>query len=725
MGTPWAKSTPSSRIGKDRGAATRPSAALRRPGPRCVWGTATPNDRPPVRANRLAASGSHKEETDGRGRTPRTPHATAIATPLSVAFPDTRGSTAPARAVAARAGLAAALLALGGLLSRVIARLCRALPCMAAGVAAAVPVLVSTVHAVRAGWEPAGDDGIIVTRAWDVLTAHSPLIGQYSESGLVTGQVVHSPGPLLYWLLALPARFGSPASIALTMGVMNTLAIVGCVALARRRGGLVLMFATAAAIALMCQALSSESLHDVWNPAAGLFPFLLLIFLCWSLACGDHRLLPLTVLVASFVTQTHLTYVVPTAGMLAVALGGLIAAAVRRRRAKSIGEPGFDLQRARAPVWRWVVAAVLVAGICWAAPAIDEIEGHPGNLTLIVQTAGNRGATLGAGIGWNAVVRAVGWQPWWLSVPPTAWSHKNDVRATPTSVATDSTLALLAALGLLAAAGFLRRRANLGAAALIGLALCASLDAIVAQTPSVPLLAATTGYTTWWGAMVGLWVWLVLAWSLWLSLRWLALASARLWGGLVSWTWRLPAGSIRAACVVGSLACLGGIVVTGAAVAATQKPDSHASQYRPITAIAARLDQVVPAGQTVRLSLGASDISTQPIEPAVRYFLVRHGDLVLANGSHQRLGYYYELERRPYRWLVVIANGSRHRKHMMLAITVHFSDAWGRHAFSAWVARVGPGRALELPRHRSTTTVADRSADRREARRARVSRRIR
>ena len=646
---------------------------------------------------------------------------------MSVAFPDTRGSAAPARAAAARAGLAAALLALRGLLSRVIARLCRALPWLAAGVAAAVPVLVSTVHAVSAGWQPAGDDGIIVTRAWDVLTAHSPLIGQYSESGLVTGQVVHSPGPLLYWLLALPARFGSPASIAVTMGAMNTLAIVGCVALARRRGGLVLMFATAAAIALMCQALSSESLHDVWNPAAGLFPFLLLIFLCWSVACGDHRLLPLTVLVASFVTQTHLTYVVPTAGMLAVALGGLIAGAVSRRRSKPAEEqPGSAFQRARAPVWRWVVAAVLVAGVCWAAPAIDEIEGHPGNLTLIVQTAGNRGATLGAGIGWNAVVRAVGWQPWWLSVPPTAWSHKNDVRATPTSLETDSTLALLAALGLVAIAGFLRRRADLGAAALIGLALWASLDAIVAQTPSVPLLAATTGYTTWWGAMVGLWVWLVLAWSLWLSLRWLALASVRLRGAVVSWTSRLPARSIRAACAVGSLACLGGVVATGAAVAATQKPDSHANQYRPIAAIAARLDQVVPAGQTVRLSLGPSDMSTQPMEPAVRYFLVRHGDRVLANGSHQRLGYYYELEHRPYQWLVVIANGSRHRKHMTRAITVHFSDAWGRHVFSAWVARVGPGGALELPRRPgTTTTAADRSPGRREARRARVRRRIR
>ena len=169
------------------------------------------------------------------------------------------------------------------------------------------------------------------------------------------------------------------------------------------------------------------------------------------------------------------------------------------------------------------------------------------------------------------------------------------------------------------------------------------------------------------------------------------------------------------------------IVATARAVAATQQPDSHANQYRPIAAIAAGLDRVVPAGQTVRLTLGPSDMSTQPIEPAVRYSLVRHGDRVLANGSHQRLGYYYELEGRPYGWFVVIANGSQHRKHMLRAVTVRFSDAWGRHVFSAWVARVGPRHVLELPRRPHSTTAArmDRSADRREAHRALLRRRIR
>ena len=128
---------------------------------------------------------------------------------MSVAWPGTRDTP---RAPYARGRLAPALLPLGSRLRPLAALLSRVVPCVATGVAAATPVIVSTAHAIRAGWQPAGDDAIIVTRAWDVLTAHSPLVGQYSESGYITGQIVHSPGPLLYWLLALPARFGSASS---------------------------------------------------------------------------------------------------------------------------------------------------------------------------------------------------------------------------------------------------------------------------------------------------------------------------------------------------------------------------------------------------------------------------------------------------------------------------------------------------------------------------------
>jgi hypothetical protein len=240
-----------------------------------------------------------------------------------------------------RAGLRLAGIDLGGLGVRVLGSVWVRVPAIACGVAAAIPVIASTVRAVRAGWVPAGDDGVIATRGWDVLTSHTPLVGQYSEAGLVVhGQLMHSPGPLLYWLIALPARFGSVTSIAVTMGVVNSLAIVGCVVLARRRGGVVLMFATAVGIALMCQSLPSEAMHDIWNPAAGLFPFLLLVFVCWSLACGEYRLLPVTVLIAhayalpdrsiTFVID-HVAGSLPASSPHMAAGGGVVSPAINCR----------------------------------------------------------------------------------------------------------------------------------------------------------------------------------------------------------------------------------------------------------------------------------------------------------------------------------------------------------------------------------------------------------
>jgi len=565
-------------------------------------------------------------------------------------------------------------------------------PCIAAGLAAAIPVLNSTVKAVRAGWAPAGDDGIITTRGWDVLTSHTPLVGQYSEAGLVIhGQVMHSPGPMLYWLIAPAARFGSVTDIALTMGIANTLAIIGCVMLARRRGGLVLMFATAIGIALMSQSLPTEAMHDVWNPAAGLFPFLLLIFLGWSLACGDYALLPLAVLVASFVTQTHLMYAAPTAVVLAVGFGGLLMRAIARLLRRS----GRDPKEPKRRVWPWALAALVVAGACWTAPAIDQIENNPGNLAMIVRTAEHRGPTLGGTVGWTALVRSVGERPWWLYVPASEWERKYDVRHSPTGAQSESAIAILAALGVVGLIGAFRRRFDVLAAALIGLGMCAAIGLQAASNPASTLLAETLGYTLWWGSELGFWVWLILAWALWLGLSGLALMVVRALRrragvrGVALPRWIRPL-----AVTLASLASLAGAVGVGNAVAATAKPDSHSYDYRPIATTAAAIERLIPARQTIEYKNGGLDTATQPMEPAIRFFLVRHNDRVLAKGSYLRLGNYYELYRsRPVQWRVLLIDGSHPQAHMTLASRVRYTSPWGREVMSAWVQRVPPPRA--------------------------------
>ena len=551
-------------------------------------------------------------------------------------------------------------------------RLVSQLLTLGAGVGAAVPVIVATVNAVRDRWEPGADQGIIATRAYDVLSSHTPLVGQYTLAGNVIGQVTHGLGPMLYWLIALPARFGSPAAITITMGAVNTLAVVGAVALAGRRGGPVLMFATAIAIALMCRSLAAETFHDVWNPSAGLFAFLLLIFLCWSVACGDHRLLPVTVLVASFVVQAHLMYLPPTAGLLAVAAIGLVVS--KRGHRIALG-------------WRTLalgLATLLVAAACWVAPAIDELDHRPGNLSLVVRSAIAHEQTLGAAAGWHATARAIGWTPWWLHRPADRWTRKYDVAVPAGTVRTASAIALLAALVVAATAGALRRRGDVTAAAAIGLLMCVALAVEASHTPVPRVLSATLGYTMWWGSQLGMWVWLVVGWCAWLVVAPAAVAlAARVRRPALGARWRLAAASAASALALAALAGAGAIASGG------EQPDEHVALYRPIAAMGARLTSLFAAGETVRLE-GGLDVSPMPIKPALRYLLVRHGVRVVSPGASLRLGDYYDVDHLPYAATLYVRDRlGPPAPHSRLVARARYVDGWGPWTISVWV---GPGR---------------------------------
>ncbi len=593
--------------------------------------------------------------------------------------PPARRPPGPSQRAASWAGAAPRRLAtwLRSSLPGAAAKLGSGLLTLAAGLAAAIPVISATAKAVQAGWVPVADRGIIATRAHDVFTSHAPLVGQYSLAGEVTGRVTHSLGPMLFWLLAPAAYSGSDTGMTVTIGALNTLCIVGAVALARRRGGRVLMVMSACAIALMCQSLAAETFHDVWNPSAGLFPFTLEIFLCWSLACGDYKLLPLTVLVASFTVQTHLTYLPPTLALLAVGLGGLAAGGIGRRRR---GAPGPR----RRTLLGWGFATVLVAALCWSATIDGQLTEHPGNLTLVVESATKQKATLGDEVGWHAVVHAVGIVPWWLQTPKSRWQRKHEVRSTPSALATNSTIAMLAALVLVALVALLRRRRDVATLALTALVLCPALASVAASTPTPRRLSATLGYTMWWGSQAGMMVWLALAWVLALVLAWAVRKAAR----------RVPhpAGRVVAlSSVLLTLAGIGGAAAVGNAVAAQATPDEHATLYRPIKALDTRLARLVPRGGSVVLE-GILDGATEPIKPSLRYFLVARGTRVLAPGSDLRLGTWYELYERPYREAIYLSDVPRSPvKHAPLAFDVSFREGSTVNTVYVWISH-RPGR---------------------------------
>ena len=99
-----------------------------------------------------------------------------------------------------------------------------------------------------------------------------------------------------------------------------------------------------------------------------------------------------------------------------------------------------------------------------------------------------------------------------------------------------------------------------------------------------------------------------------------------------------------------------------------------------------------PAGESIDYRFGALDLGTQPMEPGLRFLLVRHRDRVLAPGSFPRLGSYYVLAGHPYQWVVYITDGARRQPHMRLVSRVSFRSPWGREVLSAWVRRVQPPR---------------------------------
>ena len=176
-------------------------------------------------------------------------------------------------------------------------------------------------------------------RAFDVLSSHMPLVGQYSFASAITGQSLQPRADAL--LAAGPGGTHRRArSLALTMAAINVGSVLGSVILARRRGGVWLMLACAIGIAVMCRSLAANNFYDIWNPSAGLFPLLLLMFLSWSLACGESPLPP-ALLVASFVVQTHLVYAAPIAALLTVGCGGLLLRKLSHRsRARARSGPG-------------------------------------------------------------------------------------------------------------------------------------------------------------------------------------------------------------------------------------------------------------------------------------------------------------------------------------------------------------------------------------------------
>lgn len=487
----------------------------------------------------------------------------------------------------------------------------------AVGLLAAAPILVSTMRAVAAGWIPVWDNAIITTNALDAVSGDSRLVGVYSDASLSSVGPIYNAGPVPLWVFTLPTHLLGDWAIPATVGAINTASVMGVVALARRRGGRALMFATAMAVAIMCRSLPSEALHDVFNPSLALLPLALLAFLAWAVACGEHRLLPVMVLVASFTMQAHVSVAVASLGML---LFGLVGYATWARRSR--GRVATSDERRG----RWMLAALLVAVACWSAPVLYEAVHRPGNAVRVARTASVDQATAGTVAGWHALVQAIGVVPWWLRTPPGPVQRIHQVFGAPTTFQTATTLLVLGCLLLVALAGARKRRRDVAAGAVLALVLAAALIASVSQTPT--RLALNIDKATRWASPAGMCVWLVLAWSATTLARTLSVSpGARLKP--------IARPGSRTATVAG----ICGVALAAVPAASSSAPDDWQPLYRPGSAVLSDLPAQVPRHGTVLVE-NRSGVLGFAIQTAIMYRLRRAGhsvvtsDLLLA----QKLG---------------------------------------------------------------------------------------
>jgi len=75
------------------------------------------------------------------------------------------------------------------------------------------------------------------------------------------------------------------------------------------------------------------------------------------------------------------------------------------------------------------------------------------------------------------------------------------------------------------------------------------------------------------------------------------------------------------------------------------------------------------------------------IKPALRYLLARHGVRALGRGSKVRIGDWYELDGRPFQYVVYLDDGTKSPARRARFIdSVRVVDQKGLHVVSLWVA---------------------------------------
>jgi hypothetical protein len=201
---------------------------------------------------------------------------------------------------------------------------------------------------------------------------HFVTLGPYSRDNW------SHPGPAMFYVLAIPYRLVGGNSVGLWIGaaILNGCAVAMMTIVAKRHGGTSLMLLTLLGSALLMRTLGAGFLRDPWNPYLPVLLFGALVFLVWSMTCGDAWALPVGAAVATFCAQTHIGFVVLALPLVAIGAASLGILAARK---------GVDVNTDRRRILRAFAITGGVLAVMWFPPLYDELTRSEGNLTIIVR----------------------------------------------------------------------------------------------------------------------------------------------------------------------------------------------------------------------------------------------------------------------------------------------------------------------------------------------------
>ncbi len=234
-----------------------------------------------------------------------------------------------------------------------------------------LPFVIGVIRAAQRGQVVIADGAAIAVRSWDVLAPYGPLVGQ--ATALRNG--AFDPGPLQYWLLAIPVHLNP--RVGVVWGAALWCIVAGSLAIEAARSAFG-TFGALAAAGIILGLVTWEPLvagQPYWNPWLGMLFFLATLAAGLAVVSGRRRWWPVLVITASVAAQAHLMFALASVAIVLLALVvGLI-----------------DTMRAKAGYW-WVFLGLIAGAACWIAPFIQQFTSHygNGNLSLLLSSLGVR-----------------------------------------------------------------------------------------------------------------------------------------------------------------------------------------------------------------------------------------------------------------------------------------------------------------------------------------------